>query len=59
MKEGNEKCSFCGVNRFKCRVLIKASPRVYICEKCVVTCVDILANNTLVAGFKKEVSNGD
>ena len=42
-------CTFCGKSRDEVRKLI-AGRRVYICDECILLCVDILQEDGIVVG---------
>jgi ATP-dependent Clp protease ATP-binding subunit ClpX len=46
-------CSFCGLSDNEVAALI-AGPCVYICNKCVAVCFDILADHASTLSPKKE-----
>ena len=43
------RCSFCGKDQNDVRKLI-AGPAVFICDECVAACVDIIADDSRLAG---------
>jgi ATP-dependent protease Clp ATPase subunit len=49
-------CSFCGKSQHDVKKLI-AGPTVFICDECVVLCVDVIATDALVRAEQEDVVN--
>jgi ATP-dependent Clp protease ATP-binding subunit ClpX len=51
LPSGTLHCSFCGKSQYEVRKLI-SGPTVFICDECVMLCVDILIDTSVEARLK-------
>jgi ATP-dependent Clp protease ATP-binding subunit ClpX len=51
--DGRLSCSFCGKRSEEVKVLVAGPQDVFICNECVMTCVEILIDETLPSNVRE------